>query len=184
MSKLFKHLKTVGKHRRAVRRLCFKCGLYWQGLTHDLSKYSHIEFWPQVKRWTGTCSPIDIEIKEKGYSAAWLHHKGRNPHHFEYWLDPAHNIPPARMPMKYLAEMFCDRVAASKTYLGKAYTPDAPRKYLESRPQEKDLMHPETYRTLCELFTFLEEWGEARTCAYLKILVHNEKHPNDRRRPA
>ena len=85
-----KHLHTVGKHRREVRRLCFKCGLYWQGLVHDLSKYSLVEFIPQIKYWTGKRSPIDEEIDDIGYSSAWLHHKGRNKHHYEYWLDPAH----------------------------------------------------------------------------------------------
>ena len=87
VQKFFGHLKTVTKHRRMVRKLCFKCGLYWQGLTHDLSKYSPTEFWNGVKFYTGTKSPHLGEREKYGYSKAWLHHKGRNKHHAEYWQD-------------------------------------------------------------------------------------------------
>ena len=75
------HLRTISKHRRAVRKLCFKCGLYWQGLTHDLSKYSPTEFWRGVKYYTGKASPHVGERAEYGYSEAWLHHHNRNKHH-------------------------------------------------------------------------------------------------------
>ena len=85
--KFWGHLRTVHKHRKMVRKLCFKCGLYWQGLTHDLSKYSHTEFWNGVKYITGTASPHVGERKVKGYSDAWLHHHNRNKHHAEYWVD-------------------------------------------------------------------------------------------------
>ena len=87
MLKIFSHLKTVNKHRREVRKLCFKCGLYWQGLTHDLSKYSFVEFWNGVKFYTGIKSPHVGEREAYGYSKAWLHHKGVNKHHAEYWQD-------------------------------------------------------------------------------------------------
>lgn len=177
--KFFKHLGTVRKHRKAVRKLCFKCGIYKQGLMHDLSKYSLTELLPQIKYWTGTCSPIDIEIKEKGFSEAWLHHKGRNKHHHDYWLDPVHGLPPCKMPIRYLAEMFCDRVAANKTYLKEKYTPSSPMQYLMSRPHEKELMHKETYNALVQLFTFLEVYGEDRTCAYIKDLVQSMEYPKN-----
>lgn len=87
MNKLFGHLKTVTTHRRLVRRLCFKCGLIRQGLTHDLSKLSAAEFWRGVKYYQGNRSPQTRERELFGYSAAWLHHKGRNKHHYEYWTD-------------------------------------------------------------------------------------------------
>jgi hypothetical protein len=66
MNKFFDHLKTVTKHRREVRKLCFKCGLYWQGLTHDLSKYSPTEFWNGVKFYTGTKSHTAANEKNMG----------------------------------------------------------------------------------------------------------------------
>lgn len=178
MNKLFKHLKTVGTHRRGVRKLCFKCGLYKQGLMHDLSKYQLVELLPQIKYWTGKRSPIDEEIEDKGYSEAWLHHKGHNKHHYEYWLDPVHMKEPCKMPMRYIAEMFCDRVAACKTYQKDKYTVQSPKAYMLSRPQEKELMHPDTYGMLLQLFDLLVQWGEDRTCAYIKDLVYSDEHPN------
>ena len=81
------HLKTVHRHRALVRKYCFRLGLYWQGLTHDLSKYSPVEFWAGVKYFQGDHSPNDAQRKAWGYSASWMHHKGRNRHHFEYWTD-------------------------------------------------------------------------------------------------
>lgn len=182
MSKLFKHLKTVGTHRREVRKLCFKCGLYKQGLMHDLSKYQLVELLPQIKYWTGKRSPIDSEIEDKGYSEAWLHHKGHNKHHYEYWLDPVHMKEPCRMPVRYVAEMFCDRVAACKTYQKEQYTTASPLNYMLSRPQEKELMHPDTYGMLQQLFYLLQEWGEDKVCTYIKDLVYSEERPNNLRK--
>ena len=83
------HLHTVNRHRRMVRHYCFRLGLVWQGLTHDLSKYSPTEFWRGVKYYQGWRSPNDQERLENGVSLAWLHHKGRNRHHFallDRWL--------------------------------------------------------------------------------------------------
>lgn len=133
------HLRTVRKHRKMVRKLCFKCGLYWQGLTHDLSKYSHTEFWNGVKYFTGTASPHIGERKVKGYSDAWIHHHNRNKHHAEYWVDIKNGkSTPVKMPLKYLAEMICDRVAASMIYLGDKYTDAAPLNYFMDHLDENE----------------------------------------------
>ena len=72
----WKHFKTITRHRWIVRRLCFKVGLYWQGLTHDLSKYSPTEFRVGAKYCTGTRSPNAVERELFGYSEAWMHHRG------------------------------------------------------------------------------------------------------------
>ena len=164
-----KHLHTVGKHRREVRRLCFKCGLYWQGLVHDLSKYSLVEFIPQIKYWTGKRSPIDEEIDDIGYSSAWLHHKGRNKHHYEYWLDPAHCKEPVEIPKKYIVEMFCDRVAASKTYRGNDYKQTDPISYLVlKRRKEQFLMNAKSYKILHILCDCLALYGEDYVCKRIR----------------
>lgn len=132
------HLKIVVRHRREVRKLCFKSGLYWQGLTHDLSKYSPTEFINGVKFFTGNGSPHLGERATYGYSKAWLHHKGHNKHHAEYWQDVRSNgkTEPIDMPIKYFTEMVCDRIAASKIYLGSNYTNDAPWQYYISHKEE------------------------------------------------
>ena len=120
----WRHLKTVQRHRHLVRQYCFRLGLYWQGLTHDLSKFSPVEFWAGVKYFQGDRSPNDAQRRDKGYSASWMHHKGRNRHHFEYWTDygvSGEGIIGVEMPKKYVAEMFCDRLAASKVYRGQDF---------------------------------------------------------------
>lgn len=136
--KFIGHLRTVQRHRAMVRKLCFKCGLYWQGMTHDLSKYLPTEFVNGVRFYTGIGSPHLGERQEYGYSKAWLHHKGHNKHHAEYWQDicPDGKTHPINMPEKYFKEMICDRVAAAMVYLGDKYTDKAPWEYYLSHKDE------------------------------------------------
>jgi len=122
---LFLHMRLVGRHRRAVRKNCRKCGIFWRGLVHDLSKYSPTELFESAKYYQGNRSPIGVCRRTVGVSYAWLHHKGRNKHHIEYWLDPDCTVTPM-MPYKYAVECVCDKIAATKTYAGKSYTPDMP----------------------------------------------------------
>ena len=172
--KFFGHLFTVMRHRRAVRRLCFKCGLIWQGLTHDLSKYSRAEFAAGVKYFQGYRSPQAKEREVLGYSAAWLHHKGRNKHHFEYWTDFADGKRVyVEMPPKYFAEMICDRIAASKIYLKDKYTTAAPLEYFLNKT-DRESMHPETCRDLEFFLTMLKNDGEKAMLKELKKYV--KKH--------
>ena len=96
VSKAVKHLGLVNRHRWMVFKLCAKAGIPYRGLVHDLSKYSITEFWESVKYYNGSRSPIEFVKKDKGYSKAWLHHKGRNKHHAEYWYD---NNAPEPMPI-------------------------------------------------------------------------------------
>ena len=69
----WKHFKTITKHRWLVQKHCFHVGLYWRGLTHDLSKYSWTEFWAGAKYYQGTRSPNTEEREEICYSLAWIH---------------------------------------------------------------------------------------------------------------
>ena len=169
--KFFGHLATITRHRHEVMKNCFKCGLYRRGLLHDLTKYSPVEFWRGVKYYQdGHRSPNARENELFGYSTAWLHHKGRNRHHFEYWTDYNVNtrrIEPVPMPRKYLIEMFCDRVAASKIYKGKDYTDASSLEYY-TRRDERRFMHPETADKLELLLNMLAEKGEKETFAYIK----------------
>lgn len=169
MNKFFGHLKTVNKHRREVRKLCFKCGLYWQGLMHDLSKYSPVEFINGVKFFTGKGSPHMGERDRYGYSKAWLNHKGRNKHHAEYWQDirPNGKTEPIDMPRKYFAEMICDRVAASKIYLKENYTNDAPWNYYDSHRDENQFSI-NTRQDLVYFLQMLRDEGEEYLFEYLR----------------
>lgn len=175
MKNFFKHLRTVGKHRREVRKYCFKAGLILQGLTHDLSKYSRAEFLAGVKYYQGYRSPQAKEREELGYSAAWLHHKGRNKHHFEYWTDFADGSKVyVEMPPKYFAEMVCDRVAASKIYLKDKYTDASPLEYFETRTDIAG-MNSKTAENLRYFLTMLKDEGEDKMFSELKKYVRENK---------
>lgn len=120
LKNVIKHFCLITKHKWFVLKLCIKAGIPWRGLVHDLSKYSPTEFWESVKYYNGKKSPISICKQEKGYSAAWLHHKGRNKHHVEYWTDYAiKDNPYLIIPFKYACELVCDEQAAGMVYQGK-----------------------------------------------------------------
>lgn len=166
----WKHFKTITKHKILVAQGCFKVGLYWQGLTHDLSKYSPTEFFNGVHYFQGYRSPISAEREEKGYSEAWMHHKGRNKHHYEYWTDMNLEIKQYEsrpMPRKYLVEMVMDRRAASMTYRGKEYTDAFPLEY-QLTSKDRPLMNEQTCRELEYILTMLRDKGEKATFRYLK----------------
>ena len=167
------HLRTVGRHRRLVRHYCLRLGLVWQGLTHDLSKYSPTEFWRSAKYYQGYRSPNDQERKENGVSLSWLHHKGRNKHHLEYWIDYSTRkvgLAGMKMPLRYVCEMVCDRVAASQIYLGEKYTDASPWEYYE-HSKDHYMLHPETRALLEKLLKMVRDLGQERTFAYMKLLL-------------
>lgn len=177
---LWKHFCTITKHRCLVGIHCFRVGLYWQGLTHDLSKYSPTEFFTGVKYFQGTRSPNSRERELNGYSKAWMHHKGRNRHHFEYWTDlnlKSRRYEAVPMPRKYFTEMVMDRIAACKTYHGKDYQDGDALEYLLNSSEGKDqsMMHPETKTALVQVLTMLKEEGEKKTFRYLKETLKDSK---------
>jgi len=171
--KAWQHFVTITKHHFLVMDGCFRVGLYWQGITHDLSKYSPTEFWNGARYYQGTRSPNTAEREEKGFSEAWMHHKGRNRHHFEYWTDmnrQTKQYESVPMPRKYLVEMVMDRRAACKTYQGKNYTPASAFIYFD-KSVEKNLMHPRTRQELSYLLEMLRDRGEKETFRYMRKSV-------------
>ncbi|MFA5307797.1 MAG: DUF5662 family protein [Candidatus Babeliales bacterium] len=138
MNKCLKHFKTISAHKWYVMKACFKSGLYWQGILHDLSKYSITEFFSSAKYFQGDKSPVNAEKIEKGYSLAWQHHKGCNKHHWQYWTDFENGeLIVIEMPPKYLAEMLCDWVGAGKAYNKGNWTIDAFKSWYQ---KDKDNM--------------------------------------------
>lgn len=188
MAKAFEHFKTITRHRHQVIRNCFKAGIPWQGLRHDLSKYSPTEFLEGARYWQGTRSPNDREREVKGYSDSWMHHKGRNRHHFEYWTDYSakdKKIRPVEMPTRYVVEMFCDRVAASKIYQGKAYTDQSPLTYfINGKGRREGMIHPATSDKIEDYLTYLAENGEEKTFAYLRDIIKKDKKDRKERKKA
>lgn len=169
----FKHFCTITRHRHLVMWHCFQVGLIWQGLCHDLSKYAPAEFWQGAKYWQGSRSPNAGAREAVGYSTAWMHHKGRNRHHYEYWTDLApqtRRYEAVPMPTKYMVESVMDRIAACKIYHGKAYQDGDALDYLR-QAQESPLMHPQTYEQLVFLLMMLREEGEKPTFQFIRRVV-------------
>lgn len=169
--KAWKHFRTIRNHKKLVMKSCFKVGLYKQGLLHDLSKYSPAEFLVGCKYYQGNKSPNNAERMARGYSSAWLHHKGRNKHHMEYWIDygveKEKGITGMKMPVNYVVEMFLDRVAACKNYQKEKYTTESPLKYYE-QGKSVHILHKESKELLEKLLNMLAEHGEEYTFAYIR----------------
>ena len=161
MRNLIKHLKLVYKHRKYVRKACFKMGLFWQGLTHDLSKYSLTEL-SICKYYTGKGSPHQVARETIGYSPSWIHHYHTNKHHFQYWWDEDEEgtIIPMKMPYKYLVESFCDMLGASKAYNPKEWKPQMLLDYWEKTCIGERIMHERSTKFIDNLIRQLVLSGE------------------------
>ena len=179
MIKAWEHFKTITRHRHGVIKNCYKAGILWQGLRHDLSKYSPEEFLKGCKYYQGTRSPHEAEREEYGFSYGWMHHKGRNKHHLEYWIDYSldksnRQLVGMRMPERYVVEMFCDRIAASKNYNGDKYSDSFPLEYY-MKGRSRDMLHPESAVLLEQLLHMLAEKGEDYTFDYIRReILHNK----------
>lgn len=152
----WKHFIKICKHKYWVFYYCCKADIPWRGIKHDLSKFSPVEFWESVRYYQGNRSPIDACKEDKGYSKAWLHHKGRNRHHYEYWVDNFDNGgKPLQMPYKDAVEMLCDYLGASRAYLGKNFSYKAEHEWWLKKSSKPLAMHPQTkafiHRILCDL---------------------------------
>lgn len=178
--KAFEHFKTITYHKYQVMKNCFRVGLYKQGLMHDLSKYTWTEFRVGAKYYQGTRSPNNAEREEIGYSSAWLHHKGRNKHHLEYWIDyglgEGNAMTGMKMPIRYVVEMFMDRVAASKVYNKENYTDAFPLLYYE-KGKDHYMLHEDTRNMLESLLQMLADEGEEKTFQYIKKEVLKKRVP-------
>ena len=174
----FGHFNTITRHRHEVIRNCAKAGILMQGLFHDLSKYSPTEFIPGARFYVGTRSPNELEREEYGYSLAWIHHKGRNKHHFEHWTDynpKTKRLEPVKMPLRYVIEMVCDRIAASKIYQGDKYTDRSALEYF-MRGKGTRMIHEETSLLTEKLLTLLAEHGEAVTFACIREMLKENNY--------
>lgn len=172
------HLKTVCKHKHYVRVACFKMGLYKQGILHDLSKFSPTEFIPSVKYYSKSFSPNITDRVLNGASTSWLHHKGRNKHHFEYWTDYTPRRDPAifgcKMPMRYVAEMVADRYAACVAYNGPAYHQGSAWEYYE-KGMDMIIIHEDTKAVLETALKTMRDKGEDAAFQYIRDLLAKTK---------
>jgi hypothetical protein len=169
MKNLIKHLKIIHNHRKYVRQACFKMGLYWQGLTHDLSKYSPTEM-SICKYYSGTRSPHQNAREVLGYSPSWIHHYHTNKHHFQAWWDEDEDgkIIPMKMPYRFVAESFADMLGASKAYNTNNWKPQMLLDYWQAKCVGKRIMHEKSTALVEELINKLVELGEDDFFRYYK----------------
>ena len=189
LSGAVKHFRTITRHKILVMQKCFRVGLYRQGLLHDLSKYSPTEFLVGMKYYQGNRSPNNAEREDTGVSLSWLHHKGRNRHHYEYWVDydPARGeriLAGARMPRKYVAEMVMDRISASQVYNDGTYNDRMPLEYYERNKDKLWFVHEKTKRDLSRILTILAEEGEDAMYDYVKYVYLGKKRKNNKEKCA
>ena len=177
-SKALFHLKTILIHKLWVFYYCCKVRLFWRGLVHDISKFSLLEFIPNIKYVRQGISPIDVQKQEIGYAPAWIHHKGHNSHHYEYWMDKFDDgTYTTRMPLNDVIELICDMLAANKVYNKNNATPETLLKYW-NKQKYKSVMHPDTKKFVNTIFSGLYDiWDFERTNgnAYLldSYICHN-----------
>lgn len=189
--KAWKHFCTINHHKMLVMKGCFQVGLYKQGLLHDLSKYSPTEFLVGCKYFQGNMSPNNAERMDVGYSSAWLHHKGRNKHHLEYWIDygvPEKDGPNQgkhkglcgmKMPIKYVVEMYIDRISASKNYQKEKYKDNSAWRYYENG-KSVHLLHEDTRALLELLLQMVALKGEKETNAFIRNELLKGKVPYEK----
>ena len=172
--RLFGHIGTVLTHKKHVRHGCFKMGLYAQGIMHDMSKFSPTEFIPSVRYYSGTFSPNATDRYLTGISSSWLHHKGRNKHHFEYWIDyipeGKGHMGGCRMPLKYVGEMIADRYAACVAYNGDKYSCTDPWNYY-SKSASHLMIDTDTRAVLEAALKCMRDEGEDAAFAYVKRML-------------
>ncbi|CDE13993.1 uncharacterized protein BN670_00324 [Clostridium sp. CAG:470] len=175
------HFMVITRHKWVVFKLCCKVGQPWRGLVHDLSKYSPTEFWEGVKYFNGKHSPITDAKKDKGYSQAWLHHKGRNKHHTDYWVDLSAPDKTPIIPYQYVAEMLCDKLAAGMVYKGKDWTKEYELDYWLNE-RDKTLVNDQVEALITEFLTQVSKDGIDKVLTKKNVKALYKKYCSPERR--
>ena len=94
-------------------------------MIHDISKFRPSEWKPYIENFYGlpcTCTKQNLCtacLERKAlFKVASHHHKHRNPHHHEYWVDFKNGRPMA-MPEGVIREMVADWAGAGRAIGGK-----------------------------------------------------------------
>lgn len=176
MKKFFNYIKSVFRHRKKIMKMCFKAGLFWRGIFHDLSKYSIRELFYGAKYYDPSKSVYEYERELNGSSKTFMKHISRNKHHPEYWRDVINGKAKLLdMPTKYFIEMIFDRIVQAKEMFGDSFTESSPYEYFVSHTQETAM--PNILRQRTEKFLRLyEKLGEDKFLQNIKMLIHDPIH--------
>lgn len=171
MKNVVGHLKTVLTHKKWVFYYCCQFGIPFRGLVHDLSKFSPTEFLESVKYYSGKRSPIDICKEKNGYSAAWMHHKSHNKHHYEYWQDNFDKGGvPVQMPFKNALELVCDYLGAGKAYMKDDFSFVGEYKWWENKNKNPIAMHRQTWLFVDMMLAALRDGEAIMDIKYAKLI--------------
>jgi len=138
------YFRYIIEHKKNVAIECFKMGLYWHAITHDLSKFLPSEFFPYaIKFFSGDYAYKYFEV-ESNFNIAWLYHQRRNKHHWDYWVNSDGKS--IQMPEKYIKQMVVDWNAMGRKFgdTGKSF-------YQKNQYRMK--LHHETRNTLDKLLS-------------------------------
>jgi len=170
--RIVRHFLLVTKHKAFVFLYCCYAGYPWRGFMHDWSKYSPVEFIESVRFFNGRRSPVGLARELEGYSYAWLCHKGRNKHHFEFWSDVVDEsgaaapnygqFYPLPMPFPFALEMICDTISASRAYNGKKFSYKALFDWSRRRASVPLNMHPSTRRFFDAIYQEMRDEGNCK----------------------
>lgn len=151
MPKYTKYLWYLTRHKWYVFIECCKFGLYWRGLTHDLSKFLPSEFFAYAKNFYGNFYKHGgggtgyfkrRDIIDKNFEFAWILHQKRNKHHWQWWVlsKPQYNgFTILEMPDEYRKEMVADWRGASHA---QGFGGNAKNWYIKNK--KRMLLHPKT----------------------------------------
>jgi hypothetical protein len=131
------YLGYIIRHKWFVFIECWRMGVPFRGLMHDISKFRPSEFVPYMKKfWGPECKSIndlhgdDLRkalgngyYKEKvkeDFDYAWLHHQRRNRHHWQYWVmkKDVGPLEPLDIPEDVIREMIADWAGAGRAIKG------------------------------------------------------------------
>ena len=82
-------------------------------------------------------------------------------------MNPKEGLVGMPMPTRYVLEMFCDRVSASKNYNRETYDDSFPLAYY-NKNRDHYVLHPHTRELLEQLLNMLAEKGEEETFRYIR----------------
>lgn len=163
MKSHLKYLRYILRHKYFVFIECCKLGIPWQGMIHDLSKFSPAEWTAYVHKFFGGPWPKALEIHgdrrnsiswfqenvDSAFDRAWQHHQDHNPHHWEHWsitggviVDGNSIHEGIQIPHNYILEMFADWTAMSKA----KGEPNCRKWYQQNR--SSIVLHPASRQTL------------------------------------
>ncbi|MBT2679388.1 hypothetical protein J7E38_10275 [Bacillus sp. ISL-35] len=134
-----KYMLYILDHKINVLVECWMEGLFIQGITHDLSKFSPKEFFPYARKvYSGKRLSEEEEIR---WRYAWLNHQHKNKHHWEYWVVDPNKKLALPMPRKHLLEMVCDWRSFSRKWGRKV-------KFSTLDLSDRIILHPDTRKEL------------------------------------